>query len=181
MASEYYARLTEAEQDFCILLVEGGSGYAGNPEKCYMSTIGEKEKIAEDDPFIGHYVRETLRREDIQGYINDLRAADDPDFDAENIRTYLKKKLIKIINECSEATYTDRRGTKLSPAPLRSVANNSIKTLIDLTPKLRKEIEDDNDSQGTEKGLVFNVVVPKEPEKTKEQIALEESVKDNNN
>ena len=63
MASEFYTRLKDVEQDFCILLIEGSGDYAGNPEKCYLETIGKEEKIEENDPFLGHYVRETLGRE----------------------------------------------------------------------------------------------------------------------
>lgn len=179
MTSEYYTRLNEAEQDFCILLVEGGGQFAGNPNKCYLETIGKEEKVDLNDPFLGHYVRETLRREDIQGYIKELRGAIDEEVENENLRSYLRAKLLKIIEECSDASYTDRRGTKLSPAPLRSVANHSIKTLIDLTPGLKKE-KDGEDGTEEENGLTLNIVVPDKPEKTREQLALEESVKENN-
>ena len=180
MASEFYTRLKEVEQDFCILLVEGSKDYAGNPEKCYMETIGKEEKVEETDPFIGHYVRETLSREDIQGYIKELRECVNSEVDNEILRSYIKSRLIAIIDECSTATYKDRRGTLLSPAPLRSVANHSIKTLIDLTPGLVKNEGGDDNGDEEDKGLTFNVVVPKKPEKTKEQIALEKSVESEN-
>lgn len=179
MASEFYTRLKEVEQDFCILLIEGSEDYAGNPEKCYLETIGKEEKVSKDDPFLGHYVREVLGREDIQGYIKELRDSIDSEVNDEILRSYLKSRLIKIIDECSTASYKDRRGTPLSPAPLRSVANHSIKTLIDLTPGLRKAV-DDNGGDDEDKGMTFNVVAPQKPEKTKEQIALEESVKSEN-
>lgn len=180
MASEFYTRLTEVEQDFCILLIEGSGDYAGNPEKCYLETIGKEEKIEENDPFLGHYVRETLGREDIQGYIKELKDSVDSEVDNEILRSYLKSRLIKIIDECSTASYTDRRGTKLSPAPLRSVANHSIKTLIDLTPGLAKHDEGDKNGDDENKGMTFNVVAPPKPEKSKEQIALEKSVESEN-
>ncbi len=176
MESENYKRLTENEQDFCILLVEGGKQYAGNPKKCYVDTIGRDEKDIENDPFLGHYVNETLRRADIQGYISDLRKAIDDEANSEILRIYLKEKLLQIIEECSKATYTDRRGTKLSPAALRSVANHSIKTLMELTPSLRKDTEKDEDGENKQGGVTFNVIVPDKPEKTKEQIELEKSV-----
>lgn len=177
MESEHYKRLKEEEQDFCILLVEGGMEYAGNPRKCYVDTIGRKEKISEDDIFIGHYVNEVLGRADIQGYISDLRKAIDEESQSEILRSYLKEKLLQIIDECSKASYTDRRGTKLSPAALRSVANHSIKTLMELTPGLRKEDDGKVECDGKQGGVTFNVIVPDKPDKTKEQIELEESVK----
>ena len=179
MESEHYNRLTEAEQDFCILLVEGGKEYAGNPRKCYVDTIGQKEKIKEDDIFLGHYVNETLRRADIQGYIKDLRKSIDEEADSDILRSYLKERLLQIIEECSTASYTDRRGTKLSPAALRSVANHSIKTLMELTPGLRNEEADNDENDGKQNGVKFNVIVPEKPEKTKEQIELEKSVERN--
>lgn len=180
MTSEFYTQLKEVEQDFCILLVEGGDQFAGNPQKCYLETIGKEEKVDPNDPFLGHYVRETLGRDSIQGYIKELRGAIDEEVENENLRSYLRGKLLKIIDECSDASYTDRRGTKLSPAPLRSVANHSIKTLIDLTPGLKKEKEDEEGSE-EENGLTLNIVVPDKPKKTKEQIELEESVSEDNN
>jgi len=178
MESEHYTRLTTEEQDFCILLVEGGKEYAGNPRKCYVDTIGRKEKISEDDIFIGHYVNEVLGRADIQGYISDLRKAIDEEADSEILRSYIREKLLQIIEECSKASFTDRRGTKLSPAALRSVANQSIKTLIDITPGLKKAPDDDDDdSEKGKGGVTFNVIVPDKPEKSKEQIELEESAR----
>ena len=60
---------------------------------------------------------------------------------------------------------------------MRSVANNSIKTLIDITPALKKEVEAGEDDDKNKCGLTFNVIVPDKPVKTKEQLALEESVK----
>lgn len=176
MESENYKRLTEVEQDFCILLVEGGRQYAGNPNKCYIDTIGKKEGLKEDDPFIGHYVNEVLGRADIQAYIKDLRNAIDEKADSDILRSYLREKLLQIIEECSKASYTDRRGTKLSPAALRSVANQSIKTLIDITPSLKSGDDDKADGSDKPAGVTFNVIVPDKPEKSKEQLELEESV-----
>jgi hypothetical protein len=118
-----------------------------------------------------------LGRADIQGYISDLRKAIDEEADSDILRSYLREKLLQIIEECSKASYTDRRGTKLSPAALRSVANQSIKTLIDITPGLRKNPDEEEESDGKQGGVTFNVIVPDKPEKSKEQLALEESVK----
>ena len=67
MASKYYNSLRECEQDFCILLVEGSPKFAGNPTQCYIETVGKKEGIPADDPFIGHYVKELLSDENIKG------------------------------------------------------------------------------------------------------------------
>jgi hypothetical protein len=180
MASEYYKRLKETEQDFCILLVEGGRNFAGNPEKCYLETIAKEEKIDADDPFLSHYVKELMRREEIQGYIKELRKAVDEDLESETLRAYLKQRLLAIIEECSVAEYKDRRGTKLSPAALRSVANHSIKTLMELTPGLKPKEDDGDEGDNKDHGVTFNVIVPDKPQKTKEQLELEASLNNDN-
>ncbi len=177
MASKYYDSRTEDEQDFCILLREGNDPFVGNAVKCYAETVGKREGISEDDPFIGHYVRELLSRDNINGYIKDLNTSVDNEAETEIMRAYLKAKLKKIIDECTVASYTDRRGNPLSPAPLRSVANHSIQTMISLTPGLKKGADgNSDDDDDKDKGVTFNVIVPDKPVKTKEQIALEESL-----
>lgn len=180
MASKYYNSLRECEQDFCILLVEGSPKFAGNPTQCYIETVGKKEGVPADDPFIGHYVKELLSDENIKGYIKELQKDSEDDQETELLKIRLRSTLLKIIDECSEAQFTDRRGNKLSPAAMRSVANNSIKTLIDITPALKKEVEAGEDDDKNKGGLTFNVIVPDKPVKTKEQLALEESVKNDN-
>lgn len=180
MASKYYNSLKEEEQDFCILLVEGSQKFAGNPTQCYIETVGKKEGIPEDDPFIGHYVKELLSDENVKGYIQELQKASENEQETELLKIRLRSTLLKIIDECSVAQFTDRRGNLLSPAAMRSVANNSIKTLIDITPALRKEVEAGEDDDKSKGGLTFNVIVPDKPVKTKEQLALEESVKNGN-
>ena len=172
MASKYYNSLRECEQDFCILLVEGSPKFAGNPTQCYIETVGKKESVPADDPFIGHYVKELLSDENIKGYIQELQKASEDDQETELLKIRLRSTLLKI--------FTDRRGNKLSPAAMRSVANNSIKTLIDITPALKKDVEDGEDDDKNKGGLTFNVIVPDKPVKTKEQLALEESVKNDN-
>jgi hypothetical protein len=171
------SHLTETEEDFCILLVEGSGDFSGNPVKCYMETIAREKGIKEDDPYLNHYIRNLIYREDIQAYIKQLRDRIDQDVENEILRSYIRSKLIKLISECAAGQYTDRRGNALSPAPLRSVANNAIKTLMDLTPGLKvTKDDDDSDPDGNPKGLTLNVIVPKKPEKSKEQLALEASV-----
>lgn len=68
--------------------------------------------------------------------------------------------LIHIIDETSTAKYTDRRGTELSPAPLRSVAVQASKALMEMYPvKVAQESKVELKGNG-DSGIVFNVIVP---------------------
>lgn len=169
MASKYYDMLKESEQDFCILMVEGGSRFAGNPVACYKETIGRDDESEDPgSPYIGFHVAELLKREDIRGCINELRQAHDEEFDREMLVIRLRESLLGIIKECSEIDVYDRRGRLLSPAALRSVANMSVKTLMSLDPKLCNM--SGHDGEGGENNVInFNVVVPEKPKKTVEQ------------
>lgn len=64
-----------------------------------------------------------------------------------------------ILEETSNSNYSDRFGNLLSPAPLRAVAVNAAKALMELYPvkyahETKLRIEGDNG------GVVFNVIVP---------------------
>ncbi|GAB6013468.1 hypothetical protein [Viscerimonas tarda] len=62
------------------------------------------------------------------------------------------------MEETATATFDDRFGTHLSPAPLRAVAVNAAKALMELYPV--KHIHETRLRIEGEGGVVFNVIVP---------------------
>lgn len=63
------------------------------------------------------------------------------------------------MSETSSAEYTDKFGVPLSPAPLRAVAVNAAKALMELYP-IKCSQETKLRIDGGEGGVVFNVIVP---------------------
>ena len=92
-------------------------------KKCYEDVFGDSSTI------VRKKAKELLNREDIQNYIVQLRAI--ANYETVDMKARLTEKLLQIVDETSKAVYTDRRGTKLSPAPLRSVAVQASKALMD--------------------------------------------------
>lgn len=153
--------LTKQEKDFCELYVFGCDPYAGNVRKCYEDVYQVKSNI------VLKKATELYNKDDVQEYIKELNKIANVETSA--LKTRLTEKLLSIIDETSTAKYTDRRGTELSPAPLRSVAVQAAKALMDMYPiKVAQESKLELNGGG-ENGIVFNVIVP-EPNKTSENI-----------
>lgn len=103
--------------------------------------------------------KELLNREDIQNYIVQLRAI--ANYETVDMKARLTEKLLQIVDETSKAVYTDRRGTKLSPAPLRSVAVQASKALMEMYPvKVAQESKVELKGGNGDSGITFNVIVP---------------------
>lgn len=143
--------LSELEKDFCQLYVNGCDPYAGNLRKCYEEIFNDKSHTS-----LGK-AKELLASPSIQDYIKELS---DISYDETMaMKKRLTEKLLKIVDETSEAQFYDRRGTKLSVAPLRSVAVQGCKALMDLYP-VKETQESKLKIEGAEGGVVFNVIVP---------------------
>ena len=149
------SKLTEKEILFCELYVNGNAPYAGNAAKCYS------EVFSCDPRRTKHLAATLLMREDIQEYIKELEGMSHDE--AKFMKKFLTENLIHIIEETSTAVYYDRRGTKLSPAPLRSVAVNASKALMEMYPVKEAQISKLNIEGGGEGGITFNVIVPEQP------------------
>lgn len=145
-------QLTEQEVLFCELFVNGTAPYAGNAVKCYS------EVYKEDGPRTRHCAKRILAREDIQAYIKELEEMSAEE--AGDMKRYLTQNLMKIIDETSTAQFRDRRGTLLSPAPLRSVSVSAIKALMDMYDVKEAQTTNVNLEGGGEGGITFNVIVP---------------------
>lgn len=146
-------QLTQQEKLFCELFVHGEAPYGGNPFKSYSKVFGGRE--GEN----GALIAQLLSRKDIQDHINILNAQ--PLEDAVSIKRYLTRNLKHIIDETSTAVYYDRRGTVLSPAPLRSVAVQASKALMEMYPVKEANTTHLNIEGGDGQCSVnFNVIVP---------------------
>lgn len=148
--------LTELELLFCELYVNGEPPFAGDEVECYREVFGDKEK------HIKLAATRLLSRDSIQEKIQELNK--ERAKLAQGMKNFIASNLIKIIKETSTAVYSDRRGTVLSPAPLRSVAVNASKALMELFPI--KEANVTKLDIGTEDGasITFNVIVPEKKE-----------------
>lgn len=143
--------ITKEEILFCELYINGTATYAGNASKCYSEVFNDDSKT------VGNKAKKLLAKPHIQEYIEELEKLGAEE--AKAIKRYLTENLKSIINEASTAQFIDRFGTKLSPAPLRSVAVSASKALMEMYPvkeaqRVNLETEDG--------GIVFNVVVPEQ-------------------
>ena len=113
--------------------------------------------------------RELMTREDVSKYLADLRRI--ANYENVDLKALLTEKLLHIIDETSTAHYTDRRGTELSPAPLRSVAVQAAKAIMELHPiKVAQESKLElSGGDGSNGGITFNVIVPQEKNNPEEQ------------
>lgn len=102
-----------------------------------------------------------MAREDVNEYLTQLRIV--ANYNNADLKARLTEKLLHIIDETSTAQYTDRRGTVLSPAPLRSVAVQATKALMELHPiKVAQESKLELTGGDGNAGITFNVIVPQE-------------------
>lgn len=145
--------LSENEKLFCELFVNGTAPYAGNAAKCFAEVFKDKSIN------VGHKARTFINQPKIQSYVDELSEASVAN--AVSMKRYLTENLSRILDETSTATYYDRRGTALSPAPLRSVAVSAAKALMEMYPVREAQVSKVNIENGNgEGGIVFNVIVP---------------------
>lgn len=152
-------KLSEQETLFCELFVNGTAPYAGNAVKCYS------EVFKEDGPRSRHFAKQLLAKDEIKDYIKELESLNAEE--AGDMKRYLTQNLMKILDETSTAQFRDRRGTLLSPAPLRSVAVSAAKALMEMYPVKEAQTTNVNIEGGGEGGITFNVIVPESNIETK--------------
>lgn len=153
--------LSDEEDKFCELYVSGGPLFAGNHRKCYEEVFGKSKNV----PIASRLL---LARPHISARIREM--IDSVQFDVETIaaRLQVAETLKAVMSETSTAEYTDKFGVPLSPAPLRAVAVNAAKALMELYPvKCSQETKLRID--GGEGGVVFNVIVPQMPHGNREE------------
>ncbi len=150
-------KLSEDEALFCVLYVNGSADCVGDAAKCYSEIFKPK-----DSRLARQLGRTLLMEERIQEYIKELSnmAAED----AKSMKRFITANLMSIVKETSSATYSDRNGTRLSPASLRSVAVSAMKLLSDMYPVKESQTNRLSIEGGDGSSITFNVIVP-EPKK----------------
>lgn len=145
-------KLSDNEQLFCELFMNGAAPYAGNALKCYQAVF-ETNDVQDNIN-----AKKMLARDDIKAFMAELE-----EYNAQetaHMKQFLTENLKHIIEETSTAIYRDRRGNQLSPAALRSVAVTASKALMDMYPVKEAQVNKLNIEGGGENGIVFNVIVP---------------------
>lgn len=144
--------LTEQEILFCELYATGDIPFTGNATRCYQEVFNDDSKKARNKAL------HLLNREDIQKKIEELGKLSYEE--AKSMKAFLTNNLKHIIEECTSASFVDRRGKPISPAAMRSVAVSASKTLMEMYPvKEAQTTKVAIDSKG-EAGVTFNVIIP---------------------
>ena len=134
--------LTKAESLFCDLYINGGREFAGQHCKCY------REAFQDSGSGVSLKSRRLLGKPHISERI---------------------KKLSAVMEETSTAKYKDKWGMDLSPAPLRAVAVNAAKALMDLYPIKHAQEAKLKIEGGGDNGIIFNVIVPQKENNGEEE------------
>lgn len=147
--------LTKRERQFCEIFVNGNPPFVGNAGKCYGLVFRDKLKEEDNAETLG---RTLLKREDVKEYIAELHAISEQK--AQDVKNFITKNLVSIIEETSTARYFDKRGVALSPAALRSVSVNACKALMELYPVREAQVNKLSVESENGSGVVFNIVAP---------------------
>lgn len=147
--------LTPSESKFCDLYCNGGKEYTGKGALCFIEAFGV------DRTYHSAYLsaKRLLKKPHVIDRVKELVNLTTEENLA--MKKRLTESLFSILEETREALYKDRRGTVLSPAPLRAVAVNAAKAIADLnniggSTEAKFTIDASNGG-----GVTFNVVVPK--------------------
>lgn len=158
--TEQPIELTAQEKDFCNLFVNGIAPYCGNAQKCYEAIYGAKPDASGLETV---KPKKLLSQKQIRNYIEELSI--NSIADTKHLKMRLTENLLKIADECATAEYSDRRGIKLSPAPLRSVSVQATKAIMDMHGIKEAQVNKLNIEGAGEGGIVFNIVVPEKQNK----------------
>ncbi|MBQ4279871.1 hypothetical protein [Alistipes putredinis] len=148
--------LTPQQEQFCQLYVCGGLQYAGQLAKCYAEIFGT------DTEDIRVEALRLTRRPAVMARIRELGADMMSDTESIALKMQISETLKTVMRETAEGIYTDRFGNPISPAPLRAVAVNAAKALMELYP-VKHGSETKFKIEGSQNGIIFNVIVPQKP------------------
>ena len=165
--------LTDLEEKFCTVYACGPAPYNGNAKMTYNLVFkGKTGKLidptvdtTQDEVNAALEARKLMIRDDIRDYIDNLQSKSM--VNAATLRPRLTETLLRIADECSTLVCTDKFGTPLSPAPLRSVAVNAVSKLSDMYG-IKEDITHKLMLEGADgEGITFNLIMP-EPSKDNE-------------
>lgn len=162
--------LTETEKKFCLIYTNGPTPYVGNEVRCYQLVFNNSthEPTGEQEIEVSLQAHEFMAREDVKDYIDKLNALSV--VNATSLRPRLTQTLLKIMDECSTAKYTDKWGVELSPAALRSVAVNAADKLTSMYG-IKEDIAHKVMLEGTDgEGITFNLIAPQPAPKLEDEL-----------
>lgn len=162
--------LSESEKKFCLIYTNGPAPYVGNEVRSYQLIFNNSthEPTGEDEIEISLQAHEFMNREDVKDYIDKLSALSV--VNAASLRPRLTQTLLKIMDECSVAKYTDKWGVELSPAALRAVAVNAADKLTNMYG-IKEDIAHKIQLEGTDgEGITFNLIAPQPAPKAEDEL-----------
>lgn len=155
--------LTKAESLFCDLYINGGREFAGQHCKCY------REAFQDSGSGVSLKSRRLLGKPHISERIKKLSEQQQTDTEAIAVKLQVTETLKAVMEETSTAKYKDKWGMDLSPAPLRAVAVNAAKALMDLYPIKHAQEAKLKLEGGGDNGIIFNVIVPQKENNGEEE------------
>ena len=157
--------ITTKEKRFCDYYIKGSAPYAGDAALCYLKIFTPEVSEPNENQLTEANIaaKALLCKEEIKEYLEELVASSADD--NESLKRYVTESLKAILRETSSAQYRDRRGTVLSPAPLRSVAVQAAKALMELHPIKAAQSHNLNINGDGDGGITFNVIVPNQQSK----------------
>lgn len=155
--------LTPEEAKFCLLYVNAPAPLGGNERRCYQAIYKEHEY---NEVEAALSARELMLKEPVRKRIEELQELNV--INATTLRPRLTQTLLKVAEECAEAEYQDRFGNPLSPAALRSVSVNAIRTLSEMYG-IKEDIAHKVSIEGADgSGVTINVIAPAKSDKSSE-------------
>ena len=167
---ENSTNLTEQEKKFCLIYTAGPVPYVGNEVRCYQLVFNNSthEPTGELEIEVPLKAHELMAKDDVKEYIDKLGALNV--VNATTLRPRLTQTLLKIADECATANFEDKFGTALSPAALRSVSVNAIKTLTDMYG-IKEDIAHKVMLEGSDgEGITFNLIAPQPAPKPEDEL-----------
>ena len=147
-------QLTEAQERFCQFYVCGGMQYAGQADRCYREVFDIKHGDTEAA------ARRLVHTPAVMARIRELGTEMISETESIAVKMQISRTLRNILEETATGIYRDRFGNPLSPAPLRAVAVNAAKALMEMYP-VKNGGEAKFKIEGSDNNIVFNVIVPR--------------------
>lgn len=144
--------LTAQEEQLCQLFINGGMKFAGKRTSCY------REVYKDESPKAYAVAYKMFGRPQVMARIKELVQEVDNETETIAMKLQITETLKAVMEETADASYTDKFGIKLSPAPLRAVSVNAARTLMDIYPV--KHSIGSKEKNETSSGVTFNVIVP---------------------
>ncbi|MDL2320201.1 hypothetical protein LJC45_03610 [Alistipes sp. OttesenSCG-928-B03] len=151
--------LSEQEEEFCQLFVNGGKGYSGNRDRCYKEVFGEDYRKN-----VSLCSRRLLSKTPVAARVRELAQTLQAETESIAVKLQVTETLKSVMEETASSNFTDKNGISLSPAPLRAVSVNAAKALMELYP-IKYAHETKLRIEGSDGNIIFNVVVPEPPPK----------------